>query len=211
MPQSDDVVLDYVKVREVAGVLQSRAALDAAVDDLLRAGFDRADIDVMAGINAVIEKLGGAYVAAEERPDLAIAPRRAYVAREDAVGPLAMVAGVLFFMGAATAALGVVASGGAVAVAAAAATAGGAAGGGLGALFARSLGVKQAGALETQLAEGGIVLWVRVRSPEREKQAEQILLDHGARAVRVHEIEIEKRMEDLPLSSWLADEPLARP
>jgi hypothetical protein len=94
---------------------------------------------------------------------------------------------------------------------AAAAAAGGAAGGGLGALLARSLGAKQAGALETQLAEGGIVLWVRVRAPEREKQAEQILLGHGAQAVRVHEIEIDKRLEDVPLSSWLVDEPLARP
>jgi hypothetical protein len=63
------------------------------------------------------------------------------------------------------------------------------------------------------MAAGGLVLWVRVRSPEREEQAQQILREHGAQAVRVHEIEIDKRFEDTPLSSlvldpWLGSEPL---
>jgi hypothetical protein len=49
------------------------------------------------------------------------------------------------------------------------------------------------------------VLWVRARSPEREENIRQILVAHGGEAVRVHEIEIEKRLEDVPLSSLLAD------
>jgi hypothetical protein len=60
------------------------------------------------------------------------------------------------------------------------------------------------------MAAGGLVLWVRVRSPEREEKAQQILLSHGAEAVRVHEIDIEKRLEDLPLSSLLNETPLGR-
>jgi hypothetical protein len=64
------------------------------------------------------------------------------------------------------------------------------------------------------MSVGGLVLWVRVRSPEQEEKAQQVLLAHGAEAVRVHEIEIDKRLEDLPLSSfrpdvWLGDERLA--
>jgi phosphoribosylanthranilate isomerase len=103
-----------------------------------------------------------------------------------------------------------------LATAVAAAAAGGAAAGGIGALIARSIGREQARALEEQLATGGLVLWVRVRSPEREQKAQQILKDHRAEAVRVHEIEIDKRFEDIPLSQlvldpWLGSEPLGEP
>jgi hypothetical protein len=210
MNGSRDTVLERVRVREVAGVFRSRDALDAAVDALLLAGFDRADIDLMAGLDAVREKLGGVYVPVEELPDVPHVPRRAFIAREDIAVPLAGVAGILTFVGATAAALGVVASGGALALAAAAAAAGGVAGGGLGALIAHSLGRKQAEELEAQMAAGGLVLWVRVRSPDREEKAQQILLSHGAEAVRVHEIDIEKRLEDLPLSSLLNETPLGR-
>ncbi len=55
------------------------------------------------------------------------------------------------------------------------------------------------------MSAGGLVLWVRARSPEREEKIRQILVAHGADSVRVHEIEIEKRLEDLPLSSLLVD------
>jgi hypothetical protein len=59
----------------------------------------------------------------------------------------------------------------------------------------------------------GIVLWVRVRAPEREEMAQKILSEHGARAIRVHEIEIDKTVEDIPLSRlrpdpWLGSERL---
>jgi hypothetical protein len=59
MNGSRDTVLDRVRVHEVAGVFRSRDALDAAVGALLLAGFDRADIDLMAGFDTVREKPGG--------------------------------------------------------------------------------------------------------------------------------------------------------
>jgi hypothetical protein len=205
-----------IKVREVAAVFRSRQALDEAVDALLLAGFDRADIDLMASVEAVRQKLGGIYAPAEELADVPDVPRRAFTTREDVVIPLANVAGILTYIGATAAALGVVASGGALALAAVAAAAGGVAGGGLGALIARSLGRQEAQALEEAIGKGGLVLWVRVRSPEREAKAQEILREHGGEAVRVHEIEIDKRFEDMPLSSlvvdpWLGSEPLGAP
>jgi hypothetical protein len=62
----------------------------------------------------------------------------------------------------------------------------------------------------------GLILWVRVRSPEQEDRAQEILLRHGGEAVRVHEIELEKRPDDLPLGSvrpdpWLGSERLGQP
>jgi outer membrane lipoprotein SlyB len=217
MSDSTEEVLDRVKVREVAGVFRAREPLEAAVADLTLASFDRNDIDLMATSDAIEKKLGGLYIAAEDLADVPRAPRRAFVAREDVVIPTAGAAGILSFVGAAVGAFAVVASGGAVALAAAAAAIGGTATGGVGALaLSRFLEEKRAKELEALLATGGIILWVRVRSPAREDKAQEILRKHGGEAVRVHEIEIEKRLEDLPLGSirpdpWLGDEPLARP
>jgi hypothetical protein len=217
MNDSEDEVLGRVRVREVAGVFREREPLEAAVADLTTAGFDRNDIDLMATSDAIKEKLGTLYIAAEDLADVPRAPRRAFVAREDVVIPTAGLASLLSFVGATVGAFSVVASGGAVAAAAAAAAIGGAATGGLGALgLSRFLEERRAKELEALLATGGIILWVRVRSPEQEDKAQEILRKHGGEAVRVHEVEIEKRLEDLPLGSirpdpWLGDEPLARP
>src|SRR5437879_10375836 len=95
MSSQSDAVIDRVKVREVAGVFRSREALDAAVEALLLAGFDRADIDVVGDLRALRERLGAAYVAAEELADVPRAPRRPYFAREDLTTCIAVVAGTL--------------------------------------------------------------------------------------------------------------------
>jgi hypothetical protein len=57
MDQSNDTVIERVRVREVAGIFRSRDALDATVDALLESGFDRADIAVSSRY-AAREKLG---------------------------------------------------------------------------------------------------------------------------------------------------------
>ena len=75
-----------IKVREVTGVFRSREDLEAGVDALLRAGFDRADIDLMADIETVAEKLRGLYAPpvelADRRDELGVSlPRRPAVYR----------------------------------------------------------------------------------------------------------------------------------
>ena len=213
MAEKSDTVIERVKVREVAGVFRSRETLDAAVDALLLAGFDRSDIDLMASVDAVRDKLGGVYAPVEELADVPDVPRQAFIAREDITLTLGGIAGILTYIGATAAAFGVVASGGALALAAAAATLGGTLGGGLGAFIAHTLGQKQARQLDAQLAAGGFVLWIRVHSLDKEEKAKTILRNHRAEAVRVHEIEITKSLKDIPLSSlrpdpWLGSEPL---
>jgi hypothetical protein len=76
----------------------------------------------------------------------------------------------------------------------------------LGALAARYLGKERAKLIETMIMEGGLVVWVRVRSEERERLAEAIMRDGGAEAVRVHEIALDKRLSELPLADVVADE-----
>jgi hypothetical protein len=81
---------------------------------------------------------------------------------------------------------------------------------------ARVLRKDERAGLDALMSKHGLVLWVRARSPEQEAMAQEFLLKHGAKAVRVHEIEIEKRPEDLPLGSlrpdpWLGSERLGQP
>jgi hypothetical protein len=113
-------------------------------------------------------------------------------------------------------AISVVASGGTTWRTILAAVIGGVIGCAVGYLIAWRLGRRWGDAPEYPAVGDGFVLWVRVRTPDRERTALQILTTRGAEAVRVHEIEIEKRLEDLPLSSlrpdpWLGNERLGQP
>lgn len=213
MAEEDDI-LDRRVVREVAAVFHREDVLEDAIQALLHAGFDRSDIDIMGDIETVRRRLGALYVPPEEIADVPGTPRRAYIARDDLASATAGVAGLLFYLGAATAAMTVVASGGSLALVAAAAAAAGAVGAGIGASAIHLLGKKQAHELELQLMSGGIVVWVRVRDAEKEAQAQEILARYGGEAIRVHEIEIDKRLDDLPLANlkpdpWLGGERLA--
>ena len=68
-------VIERVKVREVSGVFRSPSALDVAVSALLRAGFDRADIDIMADVDEIMAKLRTGSISAGELADLQTVPR----------------------------------------------------------------------------------------------------------------------------------------
>jgi hypothetical protein len=207
-------LLERVKVREVAGVFHSRDMLDAAVHSLLSSGFDRANIDIVVGVEAR-ERLGNAKIAAEELPEVPAAPRQPVVTREDIVLVWSLVLSILIFAGAGFAAWLVVKSGGELIWAGLAAAVGAVAAGWLGAQVARAFARKRIRDLEAQLSSHELVLLVRVSSAEEEAKATEILLRHGAQAVRPHEITIDKHLQDLPLHSlradpWLGEEPLAQ-
>lgn len=199
MKEQTDTVIERARVREVAGVCRSPDALDAAVAGLLLSGFDRTDVDLMGEPEVLRRRLGIDHVPVEKLADLPAAAGKPYLGSADLAATLSTLAGILIFVGAAGAALLVVASGGSWWRSVAAGIGGVAAGAALVAIVANRLKRAQEKELEQQLAAGGIVLWVRARSSEREKRAQQILRAHGAEAIRVHEIEVEKRLEDLPL------------
>jgi hypothetical protein len=210
---TSDAVIERIRVREAAGVFRSHKALEAAAEALRLAGFDRADIDVLADADAVGQKLRAPYIAAEDLADVPHAPRRAFMAREDVALAVAGIAGILIYIGATVAALAILSTGGAWVWATVVAV-GIAAAGGIGAsVVIRFLERQQAEQFEGNTIADGLILWVRVRSPDREERAQQILREWGGQAIRVHEIEIDKRLEDLPLSNlrpdpWLGGERL---
>lgn len=202
-PGNQDVV-ERTVVREVAGIIRLPETLDKVVDALELAGFDRADIDVMGDMATVRKRFGTMFIPLEDVADIPDAPRRAFLQRDDVALMRAGVFGALFYVGATVAAMGVVASGGALAAALAAAAAAGTASGGLGTLAMRFLGKERASVIDTMVRSGGLVIWVRARSPEREKKAEAIMHDHGLEAVRVHDVALEKHLDDIPLADVIA-------
>ncbi|WP_208722785.1 hypothetical protein [Rhizobium vallis] len=202
-PEADEILAQSA-VREVAGIVRTPKILDNVVEALEHAGFDRADIDVMADCATIRDRFGTIFIPVEELADVPGAPRRAFIQPDDVSVVRVGATGVLFYVGATVAALSIVASGGSLAAALAAAAAAGAASGGIGALATRFLTRERASMIETMMIEGGLVLWVRVRSEEAERQAEEIMRDQGVEQVRVHEIVIDKRLEDLPLANVIA-------
>lgn len=189
-------------MRELSGVFHSLDALDGAIGALLRAGFDRADIDIMADIDEITAKLRTGSLSAAELADSPSTLRRPLIRPEDVVLVVSCVAGIVGFLGAAAVALFVVASGGPTEGAVIAALIAGVAAGGPAAYFAYSyFGRGQNTQMRSLVAAGGVVLWVRVRSSEDEAKALAIFSQNGAVAQRSHEIEIQKRLQDLPLSS----------
>ncbi len=215
LDQSSDV-LERIKVREVAGVFHSRQAVEDAVEDLLLNGFDRADIDQLASMDEVRKRFN-TFVAPEEVADLTPAPRQPVFTWDDITVMLVVTVSLIGAAAGTVVAFSVLNSGGSESSAAITGTLVGLGAGGAAALVMKRVFHRDdLRGLEPLQLQRGIVLWVRVRSAEREAMAQDILQRNGGRAVRVHEIEIEKRAEDLPLSSlrpdpWLGSEPLGHP
>lgn len=218
MQRSADAVLERTKVREVTGVFHSHAALEDAASALLLAGFDRADVDRIASLEEMYRRLGAVVVAPEELPDVPQAPRQPVIGRDDITTTNVAIGSTVAAFAAMLGALMVVASGGGVGLAltvaiAAAIIAGGLAFYGAARMTGRD---RRHQALQPLEESRGLILWARVRKPEQEEQAVEMMRAHGGRAVRVHVIEVAKTVEDIPLSSlrpdpWLGPERLGHP
>ncbi|MGE5537087.1 MAG: hypothetical protein ACM30I_00600 [Gemmatimonas sp.] len=166
---------------EIVGIFRSVPSLEAAIGALTNAGWDRAEMSLLGS---------KAYVApSRSTRDLADSPdvdRTAVTSQTDVhqAGALGgALAGVVagFLASGAT-----IMSGGtalAAVIGAAAAAGGGAVGGGM---LGRALSRDMSKPLDEQLARGGIVLWVLLRSREQEALARDILGRHGADDVHVH-------------------------
>jgi len=191
--------LGTVTIREAVGVFHEWSSLRTAVDELTSSGFDRAEISLLAGEQAVQDKLGHVYEKVADLEDNADAPRVAYAARDSVVEAKTGVISGLAYVGAVAAVGAIVASGGTLAWAIGGAALAGGGGGLIGAVAARWIGRDHAKDLQAKLDKGGLLLWVRLRDTEHEKRAVDILSKHSADDVHVH---------DLPTTRDPATDPL---
>lgn len=179
----NDAVTEFS--REAVGIFETADSLQAAIDELLSSGFDRAEISLLAGEGTVQEKLGHIYeaAAAEDDPD---APRTAYVSPESIGDAEGGIIGILTYIPATLTAGAIVASGGTLAAAAAATAIAGGAGAMIGVLLAAGIGESHAKFLRDQMERGGLLLWVLTPTKDKEDRAKAILAKHSAHDVHVH-------------------------
>ncbi len=207
MPQdSEQGVVQSVTVREVVGTFHNLEMLESMVVALTAAGFDKSEVDLMASREAVLKKLPAIYSDPIHLAEVAELPRRELVTRDEGATVTGVVFGTLIALAALGAAVPVVASGGALAAVIAATAAGGAAGAGIAKILRGSIlnGVG-AEALERDLRAGGLVVFVRARDASAEERAQHIMRKSGGLNVHVHEIELRKSLDQLPLAQIQPD------
>ena len=179
---------ETASIREAVGYFETADTLQAAIDELMSSGYDRAELSLLAAEHAVEEKLGHKYRKVAELEDDPVVPRCCYISTEFVGGAEGALIGGLLYVGAVAAAGAIVASGGALAAAITGAAVAGGAGGLIGAVLAKLVGDHHARHLQEHLDHGGLLLWVRTRDAGHEKRAVDILRKHSGRDVHVHAI-----------------------
>ena len=172
--------------REVVGLFTSVEDLQAAIRDLEGTAFPRQDISVMGTRGDLERTFGSKTVTPDLAMDNADTPRQAPARPEEqTIGVAAMVGGTAY-VGAMAMAL----AAGAVTFPAivGAAVLGGVGGGTVGAILSKVLGNRYNRHIEEQLEKGGLLLWVRTPTPEREDLAKQLMIARGGYDVHVQDI-----------------------
>jgi hypothetical protein len=217
MLESSEDILDRMRTREVTGVFHSRKALIDVAEELLVAGIDRADIDVSASVDELDRRLNYQSIPAADLADMPITPRQSFMGIDDVLSAEAVAGSIAGCIAAIAVAAILVARGTEPLYVGIFSILSGLIVGGIAVTrVRRRLYRERTLGLEKQSEWQGLLIWVRVRSPEKEAEAQEILTRHGGQAVHVHEIELATRSEDLPLHSlrvdpWLGDERLGRP
>lgn len=164
--------------REVVGVFDRLKDLDEAVFDLETHGFDRAAFAVLGTEATVQSRLGRRYQHVSELADDPRAPRETFfghVSRLEATyGPAVGLAaiGALLLSGGGALPVVVAAAGGAT----------------IGAAIGALIHHREAERMGEQLARGGLLFWVNVRTGDQERTATEVLSLHQAHDVHAHDL-----------------------
>ena len=162
------------------------ADLQNAIDDLLSAGFDRAELRFLAGAHTVEHKLGHAYRKVSDIADDLNVPRAAYVSTEAIGGAQGALIGGLFYVGPSWPGSGRGFRG---------RSRGGICrsrnrrrrGRVVGSLLAHALGDHHANDLQEQIERGGLLLWVHSRDEDHQARSIGILKMYCGDNVHIHQ------------------------
>jgi hypothetical protein len=176
----------YIDIPEAVGVFDDFKSMQAAMYDLMIAGFSRYDISVLGSEEAVREKLGSAFWQSKDLEDNPDAPRAAFVS-EEAMGEMegAIVGGFLF-LGSWIAMMALLGPASTLAASVGVAAIGGVPGAVIGTLLARRADKGHRDYYRQQIENGGILIWVRTVDAQKEKLATEIMKRHSGRDVHVH-------------------------
>jgi hypothetical protein len=181
---TDQVAEDDTFVREAVAVFHSADDLQNAIDELLRSGFHRSALSLLATEAEVVAKLGHVYRKTTDLAANPAVPRTAYVSPEAVGDGQGAIIATLMYVAAGVLMGPVAAARGSFAQLAAAAALGGAAGL-LGTWLAKLIGDRHAMRIQGHLDRGGLLLWVRTWSRDQESRAVEILQQNSGRDVHI--------------------------
>ncbi len=180
------------RAREVVGTVRRIEAVEQIGSELLAAGFDRSDIDLMGEHKEVLRSLHATYLDPAGIAEVPELPRRELVMRSDDALLSILLFGMLSATGALIALL--------LSFGSEAGTAGillrSVIGATFGVLiaFAVRKRVSRFSALQKDLQLHSIAVFVRVRDANEENVAKEILMRCGASNVHVHEVLLRRRI-----------------
>lgn len=179
--------------REAVAIFDDETSLNAAVDELMRAGIREEDLSLLADVKTLPPEGASGL---EDRDFVVHAD---YVSPDSRTEGMAALVGVpLYVAGAGVAA--VVATGGAALIPTIAVVAGsGLAAGAVGLVLARVFGHQHAKRVQQQIAKGGLLLWVRVLDDTRDAPVLDILRNSGGRDVHLHVVRRSWSAADIPM------------
>lgn len=181
-------------VREVVGVFDTPARLEAAVEQLGMAGIDRAAMSVLGAEGPRPAEPGECGADAAPRSIIDISddpstPTTAFVSDFSWSEARGVATAVPLVIGGFGAAWAVAATGGALLLAIGATVASGGLAAGLGALLYHAVARHHAAAICDQMAHGGLILWVRVADKATGERALAVLRECGAGSAHTHMID----------------------
>ncbi|MGA3064175.1 MAG: hypothetical protein ABSD90_13275 [Methylocystis sp.] len=149
-------------------------------------GFDRSEISVLAEEKTVAPNRG--YRRAVELEDDDRAPRLPYIESESLTEGKASLVGGLFYIGAFVGAGALTASGGILASPIVAGVLTGSVAGLAGLALSKLISDRQVKWMQSQLERGGLLLWARTWTEEREREAISVMQRNGGHDVHVHAV-----------------------
>lgn len=172
--------------REAVALFKDEETLQAAIDDLLASGFDRAELSLLATEETLRQTFAERFKSSAELEDVEGVPRSCYCSVESLGDAQGGIIGGLVYVGAVAATGMVAASGGTLAAIIAACVLAGGAAGAVGTYLAGLMGDARARHISEHLRHGGLLLWVRTWNEDDEKRATSILGKHSGLDVHVH-------------------------
>lgn len=175
-------------IREVVGVFYNQEQMQSAIDELEMSQFGRHEISVLADKYTMEHEMGTSYIEAHQLVDNPFVPRGVHVAPEEQSLAEASLVGGGLLLGAAIAfhglnpdplnpamLLGILLGGSAIGAVA-------------GYYLARFLHKERHERMHEQIAKGGLPLWVRTQTLQKERSASSILMRNGAHDVHSHDM-----------------------
>ncbi len=194
------------RVREAVAVFPTEQALIDAIEMLEQAGFDRAEISILAPESAAADRsLAELYKDVRRLEDDSNVPRSAYHSPHSRAEGEAAVVALPVYVGGFGGLFAAVATGGMLAFTIPLVIAGGLTGGGLGAVCVYAIARRHRNSVERQMAEGGFLLWVRTRNRDQAARAIRALAGAGGIDVHLHEVTIRWGMDKVPFAHTQPD------